>query len=344
MKKIAIVLLSICTLTSCAQKQKVKPSNIKIRNSNINKDNVVAETLKSINHYDKEPMYFIRPIQNNCTYEILVNDFPVYDDFESLEILATPVEINGAILKSGEQTITVRMYPVGDLLKDNYDIGETITTLLDNTSMKVEVVKYDAYNISHKLSDEKTVLKHYSPTKGSTKKFIGAGLPYYEYTFSFNAEVPYENEGWLNGEDLTKFEKKKLESEVVEAYNDFKSIHSNNDIDNFTRLEYDYILRSCVAYYRNKKYIKNLWNEHVEPLSFKNKEYQKIENYEMKFYGNNRIVCLKFPNNENIDSRLRRESAFWFKYNNGDGIRGWFSNIYLYIPKGGTLDDLQTIK
>ena len=345
MKKIAIVLLSICTLTSCAQKQKVKPSNIKIRNSNINKDNVVAETLKSINHYDKEPMYFIRPIQNNCTYEILVNDFPVYDDFESLEILATPVEINGAILKSGEQTITVRMYPIGDLLKDNYDIGETITTLLDNTSMKVEVVKYDAYNISHKLSDEKAVLKHYSPTKEGTKKFIGSGLPYYEYTFSFNADVPYENEGWLNGEDLTKFDKDELENSVVKFYENLTELYKENDINNLIRLDYSQTLRGLKSYYRCEKYVKEFWEEYDIPEDFENKNYQPVKNYNLEFYGSNKIATLRYPVTNPIDKRLRGKSAFWFKYNKkGGNIMAYWSTIYLYVPLGGTLDDLQTIK
>ncbi len=344
MKNVVLLVVWCVSVSACAQKQKETYLSMNVRNKNITFNNVVENTFKHVKFYNKQAMYFIRPIQNNCKYEILVNDYPICDEFESLEILATPVEINDAILKSGEQTLTVRMYPLGNLLKDNYDTGNTITTLLDNTSMKIEVVKYDAYNISHQLSDEKTVLTHYSPTKEGTKKFKGSGLPYYEYTFSFNAEVPYKNEGWLNGEDLTKFDKNELENQVVKIYNDFKSIHKNNDIDNFTRLGYDFILRSCVAYYRDENYIKNLWDEHIEPLSFKNKEYQKVENYEMKFYGNNRIVCLKFLNNESIDFRLRRESAFWFKYDNGDGIRGWFSNIYLYIPKGSTLADLRTIK
>jgi hypothetical protein len=45
-----------------------------------------------------------------------------------------------------------------------------------------------------------------------------------------------------------------------------------------------------------------------------------------------------------IDIRLRGESAFWFLYNNGEGLRANWTNLYLYIPKGGTLADLQTIK
>ncbi len=343
MKNIVLLVVWCVSVYACAQKQKETSLSINIRNQHINKDNVVQETLKHIGHFEKEPQYFIRPIQNNCIYEILVNDYLVHKDY-SLEVLATPVEINDAILKSGEQTLTVRMYPLGNLLKDNYDTGNTITTLLDNTSMKIEVVKYDAYNISHRLSDEKTVLTHYSPTKEGTKKFIGSGLPYYEYTFSFDAEVPYENEGWLNGEDLTKFDKKELENRVIEFYNNYKTLIENKDLDNLIRLDFDEIQRSTKAYYQDKQYVTELWDELYEDIYYQEKEFQPIKDYNIEFYGGNKIITLRYPVINPIDKRLKGKSAFWFKYKLGGNIRASWTNIYLYIPKGGTLADLQTIR
>ncbi len=353
MKNIVLLVVWCVSVFACAQKQKEKISSVNILKKHIpeylqeiNASNFVSKIVENVKHYEKEPMYFMRPIQNNCVFELLVNDFPVYKDF-GLEVSATPIEINNAILKSGEQTLTVRMYPLGDLLKDNYDTGNTIATLLDNTSMKIEVVKYDAYNISHQLSDEKIVLTHYSPTKEGSKKFIGAGLPYYEYTFSFNAKVPYENEGWLNGEDLTKFDKNDLAKAVEKAYLDTNKIYENQDIDQMARLIYQGELRNAVANYNtNSEELKEIWDWHLESINFENKVFFSLENVEPKFFGSGKIIALKNPSSQSVKRAFRGKSAFGFKYNlpNDKRNRGNWLDIYLYIPKGGTLADLQTIK
>ena len=341
---VLIICISLFT-NSCGQEKKTntKKNIIKMKNDcdGLTSENLVSKIFNEVKHYEKEPQYFIRPIQNNCTYEILVNDFPIYEDY-SIDVLATPLGINIGILKSGEQTLTVRMYPIGDLLKDNYGIGNTVTTLLDNTSMKIEVVKYDAYNISHQLSDEKTVLTHYSPTKEGTKKFIGAGLPYYEYTFSFNAEVPYENEGWLNGEDLTQFDKEDIKTALAKIY---KNTRDNfDDEDYISCVFYNGFLRNSKAKYKDKVEIEETCLELKKSVSIKKKDFFDLENCEIQFYGNNKIVVLKHSFTNPIDPRLRGKSGFGYKYEEEEDVFAEWLDIYLYIPKGGTLADLQPIK
>ncbi len=309
----------------------------------ITADNFINRMLKEVKHYDKEPRYFIRPVQNNCVFEVLINDKRVYNDY-GLEVTATPISINHAILKSGEQTLTVRMYPLGDLLKDNYDTGNTITTLLDNTSMKIEVVKYDAYNISHRLSDENTVLTHYSPTKEGSKKFIGAGLPYYEYTFSFNAEVPYHIEGWQNSQDLTAFDKEELEAQVKKYYKQVKEIYLTEDIDALAKISFgDYLIIAKSKYY-NKQDIKEMLNSLEEEIHYKEKDFGNFASEKMSFYGRNKIVSLRHTSFDPIDERLRGESALWFKYNDEEyGLSGYFPSVDLHLPQGESLENLRMI-
>ncbi|WP_438711102.1 hypothetical protein ACSTS3_21535 [Aquimarina muelleri] len=340
-----IVLLFL--FSSClAQDKEEKAYAIPIpkESKDITADNFVEKVVAQIQHYDKEPMYFIRPLQNNCVYELLVNDYPVYKDY-GIEKLATPIEINHAILKSGSQTVTVRLYPLGDALQRAYGEGEMVTTLLPKTEMKVSVVKYEAFNISQDLDDEIVVKEHTAPTKEGTNEFIGAGLPYYEYTFTFNAEVPYSNEGWLDGQDLTKFDKEELEKKVLNYYKMYKQLYVNKKFDQILRLEFDQELRICKSLYKDENGIVKIWNEYKNEFDFEKKEYQSIENYEISFYGNNKIVCLKFPSKEPVDRRHRGKGAFWFKYKNDENgpTRARWTNIYLYIPKGQSLDLLQTI-
>ncbi|TPN82962.1 hypothetical protein [Aquimarina algicola] len=350
MKKIISLFLVINTFISCAQKtkdqSKIEKEKYMIpipeKSKDITKDNFTERVLSEVKHYDKEPVYFIRPIQNNCVYELLINDYPIYKDY-GIEKLATPININRAILQSGPQTVTVRLYPLGDALKDAYGEGETITTLLPKTEMKIKVVKYEAFNISDELEDEIVVKEHTSPTKNDSSEFEGAGLPYYEYTFTFNAEVPYKNKGWLNGEDLAKFDKKELEKQVLKCYKNYLSVYKNKDLNNLLKLLYESEIRRRKSQYQNKQKINRVLSELEESLNYENKEFQPIENYETQFYGNGRIIALKHSSKKPVDFRLRGESAFWFTYEDGDDIMAYFPGVYLYLPKGQPLDSLQMI-
>ena len=311
------------------------------KNKHINSDNFVEELHKKVKHFDKEPRYFIRPTQTNCVFEVFVNGNLVYEEYK-LEKLASPKSINHAILESGPQTITVRMYPIGNLIAETYGSGDPVTSLKRNSNVTIKVVKYDAFNISDDLEDEIIVLHHNSPTN-KTNEFLGDGLPYYEYTFSFNAKVPYKMEGWSKGEDLTKFNKEDLEAAVVNYYKNYQYIYKNKDEDLLARIIFgDYIVISQAKYY-SKKDIQEVWDEVKGNLYHKNKEYQPFNNYVMNFYGNNKLVALRHPSLEPVDSRLRGNSAFWYKHIVGNRIYVFFPGIFIYIPKGGSLKDLQII-
>ncbi len=337
------------TLGSCAQKNQTKTANKKImmpipqESKDITVDNFVEKVVSQIKHYEKEPMYFIRPLQNNCVYELLVNDYLIYQDY-GIEKLGTPININRAILQSGPQTVTVRLYPLGDAMKRAYGTKETVTTLLDKTEMNISVVKYDAFNISQDLEDEILVKEHKAPTIEGTNAFLGAGLPYFEYTFSFDAKVPYVNEGWTNGEDLTKFDKEELEKQILKCYNEYIYIYKNKELDTLLKMIYLSEIRRRQAQYQNREKVKRVLDESKESLNYKNKEFQPLENYIINFYGNNKIVSLRHPSKEPVDHRLRGWSAFWFKYQKGNRIKGYYPGLYLYLPKGQPLDSLQMIR
>lgn len=345
-----LVLLTSFTIASCGQDQSKSQNKTKSKENysitmshpDINSINIVDKIATQVKHFDKEPRYFIRPLQNNCVYELLVNDFLVYKDY-GIEKLATPIEINYAILRSGSQTVTVRLYPLGDALKRAYGEGETVTTLLPKTEMKISVVKYEAFNISQDLDDEIVVKEHTAPTKEDSNEFVGTGLPYYEYTFTFDATVPYAIKGWTEGQDLTKFDKEELEKKAVDYYSKVISIYKNKDLDKLARLRYGALYRISQVKYLKKEEIQELWDEMKADFDKKNKEFGDLENYVINFYGNKRIVSLKHPSRDPIDKRLRGRSAFWFKHIVGNRIRAKYTNLDLYLPKGQPLDSLQMI-
>ena len=330
---------------ACAQNKKDNNSfvvPVSDKNKHITAENFVEEMTKQVKHFKKETRYFIRPIQTNCVFEVLVNGVLIYKDY-TVEKLSSPKSINHAILKSGPQAVIVSMLPVGDAIKDAYGKGETITKLQRNSNVSIKVVKYDAFNISDELDDEIIVTQHNSPTNKKTDEFIGDGLPFYEYTFTFNAEVPYQLEGWSNGEDLSKFDKDELEAAIIKYYKNYQNIYKNKDEDLLAKTIFGDILMLAQTKYNNRKEIKGMWDEIKGNLQHKNKEFGTLNNYVMNFYGNNKMVVLRHPSMEPVDYRFRGESAFWYKYVVGDRYKGFFSSIYVYIPKGGSLKDLRRI-
>ena len=62
----------------------------------------------------------------------------------------------------------------------------------------------------------------------------------------------------------------------------------------------------------------------------------------MVFYGDNRILSLIQSNEE--DERLRGNSASFYLYKVNERKKYSSNHIYLFIPKGGTIDDLQVLR
>ena len=74
MKKAIIYLTLIASIIACSQK-KEKPM------SDITANNIVEKITNQVKHYPKEPFYYFYVGNSLCTYEILVNDFPIQKSF-----------------------------------------------------------------------------------------------------------------------------------------------------------------------------------------------------------------------------------------------------------------------
>lgn len=197
----------------CSNSNKPIKNEIMETSPKLTSKNYVETMLKAVKHYPKEPYYYLFVNHQACYFEILVNDLPVYKYFKDGQIV-TPIDIYFALNKSGKQTITYKLYPQTE--REN---GEGFKTLLNWTSMKIEIFQRNkADTAGNAFASEKEVLKHINLTKPDQKTFIASGKDYYEYTFTFDATVPYQNEGWENSEDLSKMDQKKLLLKTENAY------------------------------------------------------------------------------------------------------------------------------
>ena len=335
-----IYIIFSVSLSCCGQEKKsaIKSDREKIsivQNPDINAQNFVSKLTQKVKHYPKEPIYYIRLGKENCVIEVLVNDYPVYEDYE-LSNEATPIEINHGILKSGTQKLTYRLYPTGDLMKESYGGDEaTVTTLTDLTSVSIKIIQMDNKG-EQKLKDE-VVVMHHNSLNDKSGKFIASGKPYYEYTFEFQAEVPYELEGWTKGQDLTKLDQKLLEKKALEFHNMYQKIYENEDADALAKLNFGSEYLDSQVYYRNEKSILEVWSEYNFGVKIKNKKFNHLNDYKKVLYADGRILVFM---QKRLDLPYRSKAGLTFNYIDDENFESFYSCMaYLYLPKGKKLED-----
>ncbi|WP_123966616.1 hypothetical protein [Chryseobacterium phosphatilyticum] len=324
-----LLLLFLFVTMSC-QNTNDKMNKAPITDSNpttITAGNALSVQQKQIKHYKKEPLYYIYIDHEQCFFDILVNDIPAFQYFKDGGIMSQ-VTLNNYIAKSGKQKITYRLYP-----QTKREYGEGFKELTPYTRFKLTLYSRDNADSLTSFDKRVQVFEHTNLKKEDGKTFIGAGLPYYEYTVEFNATVPYEQSPTLEtAVDLKSMDKELLEKKTVEAYNFFRKIISEKNKDQYFSLVFNSDCRQIKSEYYTDEYLKETGNEdlfYFETPSFK---LEPLENYTMKIYGDGKLVGLEHASK---DIRLQGKSSIWGKYNAKEGgVRVRFLKILLYIPKG----------
>lgn len=322
MNKIILYLIVLINISACAQDKNKKTENM----NEITSQNFVDKVLENVKHYDKEPEYLLR-IGNNTMYEVLVNDIPVYKHYRETQLIS-PIEINYAILKSGSQKVTFRLYSFDDNgFADNNGINLRILT-----RDKKDVDRVGLGKAPEKLLLEREILVN--------KK----GEKYFEGEITFEAEVPYENIGWSEGQDLTKFDQKELENAVVAFYQKMWNIYND---ESKKEEQFPLIVEREREIARSKYYspkdLEEILKENLLPYTNSTYEMLPLENYKMVFYGDGKSVALE---QATLELPLRGYSALGAKYKTEKGSTlGDMSQLVLYLPQGKSLKDgLQIIR
>ena len=337
LKNKLVLLVVWSSLFSCGQQQKAPTTTTALPNAieEISSKNIVAAVDAKVKHFDAEPLYYLRIGKANCIIEVLVNDMPVYESYE-LSNLASPLEINHNILKSGTQTVTVRMYPVGDLIKEEYEYGETITQLGDVSNVSIKVIRLD-HKGAMGLDDEEEVLDHKSPTTDPDGEvFAGTGLPFYEYSFEFFAKVPYDlsEDSWGDAADLRTVDQDVLEQQMLGYYKTFLREYKKGNEDFIAQKYFLTYLRQAQAYYKSKEEIQEIWDEELEALNDPTLKPQPVKDYEMVFYAHGGGVA--FLRHKTIEDLYYRNQCAGYVETTEDGIEyETFFGLYLYSPKTG---------
>lgn len=322
MKNTILILATLFIFPSCKENTKTQ------KMSDLTSENYIATMLKTIKHYDYEPMYYLKYVQNICYSEILVNDIPVNKNFIELGDGGT-IPINNYIFKSGIQKVTFRLYPASKGRDFDHNI------LREETDMKIDISESD--NVDRNKKGKK-MASYLTPTITKTDKygnpitqFIATGKTYYEASFTFEAKVPYEFNSLEKGQDLRKWDQEKLEKKVADFYKNQLTLFKEKKTDiYFSFLELKE-RETCQSLFYNKTELKEVLDTYLDPFTISNYHIKPIENYKLKLYGNGRIACLEI---ESLDNYLRGESALWAEFDEGNGMMADFLQCYLYIPEG----------
>lgn len=205
--------------------------------------------------------------------EVLVNDVlidkSIYGTLNGTEF------INYFILDNGEQTIKTE-------LKANK--GTISSESLKKVSTDFGIYNADMNN--GELQNIQLIQKLNFPD-------LKTPVPNVTGQWKFKANLPFKLEGWKNSEDLSKWDKDKLEKEVVKKYNELREILNSGNSGEFVKE---------LAFANKEFFVANYYNESKknEFLSNLAKDFSKqkglvppIENYKLRIMGNGKVVALE---------------------------------------------------
>ena len=314
MKKAILTLFLLLSLQSCSQKTMIT------QNPNITADNLVEEIAKQVKHYPSEPQYVMHYFNGVCNFEIYINDFKVVKSFNN-ESFKTSKRINPFLLSKNNQ-LKIILYPRDSVNKLNLQAG------LD--------LKVNSYENTDRFSIEKqqSNLFIYQTPEDENGFFKYAGKEYFEQTVTFTLpEVPYKIEGWKDSQDLRNFDKKLLEQKVLQAYQMIQKSFKERDLDKIAQFSYNKMKDQAIAQYFDEEEVQEGWEELISLAGADNLEFFPLENYELVFYGEGRLVGLK---SKKKDKGFRGASALLCKFKREGKSVGAELDYLLHIPKGKT--------
>lgn len=233
--------------------------------------------------------YAISFASNGCNFEVLVNDVPVYRYFKEGGATGS-YPINSWILKSGEQKIKVKLYPVRGHeekgINAEYPLGLT--------------VKYKS-DPGQGLYDYVDLLSDFIPR-------IEPGTPYFEYETVFHAEVPYEMPGWTDCKDLRNMPD--LKTEVIRKYRQIGEVIIRKDFDKLGDMLAAKFAEIGVSMYMTDEAVEEEMTEMFEEME----EYTGIvpmESYQVRICGDGRLVVLEDPEKKSLGFKIENEEYTW---------------------------------
>lgn len=247
--------------------------------------------------------------------------------------------INQFLIKEGKQKIKVKIFPVKSNVFDEFSNFSINLSKLPSKKAWVDVnfieqkylIEFDTDELTGKKDEDGFPL---TENGKFVRKTNIQGLPYFEKEFEFEASMPFENEALLNSKDLRKLDRALLVQKVLNKYQSFANSVNNKDEQTYWEMYYYKVAYFARANFSTKDDIKDLIKE--GELYYNKMTYPTIENYELVFYDEGRLVCLE---SKSSDLEFRGKSPLIATAINPKDSRDVFRNpiqFYFHMPKDST--------
>lgn len=307
-KKTIICIISLYCFNSCAQNTK----DILKKQKKMEKEIITYQDkmYDKIEKFDTKPLYVLQVNKNNCRVLVSCNEIPHWITFFDNDGASTPLFLNDYILKSGNQIVKIQIYPKEgqEFIADNADLDIKLKYAKDKND------GVDTYtNLSHVELPENI---------GSKK------LPYFELKIPFEAIVPWDFSKDLDtAQDLSKVPD--IEEKVVKKYNQLRELLVNGDGLSFLKeIERSDLKTMSYLYFTKKEILieDKIENSDIKPIrkDVKNRKVYPIEDYEMTFSADNKLVILR--------RKKDREEILNVEFETETGVDGSIRCTILYMP------------
>ncbi len=254
------------------------------------------------------------------SYEVYINDVKIINEHNSGP--ASGYEDLNSFLRQGENIIRLKSYVFGD--ESLYDIEEDLIK-----SMKLEIWTSDVND-----DNIKKLKSFVMPDIKTPKPFV------IDLEWTFEVEIPYSLEVWSNTKDLTKLDKEELEKKVVTKFNEYRNMLNFGNASMFMKEQEKSNLEVFKSlYYSNETIRQELGTSFFE---LQKNIMMSLENYEMKFYGNGRLVTLERKDIKTIIANTKKINIFGksalLAYRDEpleeDGISFYYDYVLLMMKNG----------
>lgn len=220
---------------------------------------------------DNQPIYELYIDARGCYFEILINDVPVYFHY-NIGATAFRLPINNYISKSGEQSISLKMLSVVD--GKPFPNGTELSLVIDEYPKGLPRGRRNIFTYKTPVFEEKN--------KGL---FADAKI--------FQTNVPYSLTDWRLGIDLTKENKDSLRKELEKIYQEYTFSFKNRDLSKYKQLTKLRQENTFASLYYTDEQIKQAENSYVDGIQNEKIKLFPLENYQLAFYGNGKLVGLQ---------------------------------------------------
>ncbi len=290
MKSIFLYLILFIAFNSCSQTK--NHNNGESQNEQYNQ--VMKDLYKTVKYREQKKYYDIKIYNGACNYKIWINDIPVFNMYSNARGQVS-IPINGKILKSGKQQLKIKIFPFYD---ENRNLKDKLNVYagLDVTVRKME------WNSEDRIFNYTSVFEYQTPREGNVSLDVNPakllledekGEQYYEEKVTFEVTIAYNLKGWSESVNLKNENKDKLLKEVEEYYQELSNDFKNKKIKAIANKYYNKEKEVAQSYFHNEKEAKTRWSiDILERIIDSTAELKKLENYNLKFFGNGKVVAL----------------------------------------------------